>query len=392
MNKKIISSAVCLVLAGGAGSALAKSTLGGIIFTDFYVQSLDSDASPTGDDLTRTKIELPNMARLRGKWTNEDDVTMYIEYGFGGSSAASGTNLRHAWGKWDFSTTGQLMAGHTSSPFSPLFPSQTIGNNASESHNVGKGYGEVSSGRAPQVRYTYKFLNKRGALAIALLDPNRKDNIDNDIGGEKSSTLPRIDIGMAYRSYNWQFFPGIFYQKSEYDGQDIGEDSVTSWGASFGAKGGSGSWVFSGEINAGQNMRNANLSIGGSAASLAGGAYLYQDNTGLTRIADTDNFSGWIDVGYKFQSGEVKGTVHVVAGHMESDRSDSGNSLIDLKYTSTMFGISVPIDLPRVAKGFRVRPEVFYYDNDNDNGLDMDGVIQKDGREIIAGVQLQYTF
>ena len=30
-----------------------------------------------------------------------------------------------------------------------------------------------------------------------------------------------------------------------------------------------------------------------------------------------------------------------------------------------MFG-ECSIDLPRVAKGFRVRPEVFYYENDND--------------------------
>lgn len=392
MKKNTLSAAICLILAGASSPILAKSTLGGIIFTDFYTQSLDSDASPTGDNLERVKIELPDMSRLRGKWTNEDDVTMYIEYGFGGSSSASGTKLRHAWGKWDFSTTGQLMAGHTSSPFSPLFPSQTIGNNASESHNVGKGYGEVSSGRAPQVRYTYKFLNKRGALAIALLDPNRSDNIDNDVGGEKSSTLPRIDIGMAYRSYNWQIFPSIFYQKSEYEGQVISTNSVTSWGASLGVKGGSGSWVFSGEINSGQNMRNANLSLGSSTASLAGGAYLYQDTSGLTQLADTDNFSSWIDVGYKFRSGEAKATVHFVAGRMQSERSDSGLASLDLDYTSTMIGISVPIDLPRVAKGFRVRPEIFFYDNDNDNGLNIDNVIQKNGKEIIAGVQIQFTF
>lgn len=390
MKTKILSASICLALAAISGQAAAKSTLGGIIFTDMYYQSIDFE-SP-GDDLTRFKVELPNMSRLRGKWTNEDSVTMYIEYGMGGGSASSGTNLRHAWGKWDFSNTGQLMAGHSSSPFSPLFPNQTIGNNASESHNVGKGYGEISSGRAPQVRYTYKFLNKRGALAIALLDPNRSDNIDNEVGGQKSATMPRIDVGMAYRSYNWQVFPSFFFQQSEYDDQNIADDDVTSWGASLGVKGGSGSWVVSAEANYGQNMRNANLSMGSSAASQAGGAYLYQDADGLTRLADTDNFSGWIDLGYKFESGEMRGTVHLVAGYMESDRSDSGDAVIDRSYESAMFGISVPIDLPRVAKGFRVRPEIFYYDNTNDDGPDLPGVIQKDNSEVIGGVQLQYTF
>jgi len=392
MKKYILCTCICVLLTGLSGIASAKSTLGGIIFTDFYWQSIDSNIAGSEKDFDRVKIELPNMSRLRAKWTNEDDLTMYIEYGFGGSSAATGTKLRHAWGKWDFSTTGQILAGHTTSPFSPLFPSQTIGNNASESHNVGKGYGEVSSGRAPQVRYTYKFLNRRGAIAIALLDPNRTDNIDNDVGGEKSSTLPRIDIGMAFRTYNLQIFPGVFYQKSDYDDANISDDSVTSWGASLGVKGGSGAWLYSAEINKGQNMRNANLSIGSSAASQAGGAYLFQDSDGLTRLADTDNTSAWFDVGYKFRAGELKGTVHFIAGRMESDRSDSGQALIDLDYKSTMYGISVPIDLPRIAKGFRVRPEIFYYDNDNDNGTNIDNVIQVNGREIITGVQLQYTF
>ena len=388
MNKTILSAVVCAVLTGFSGMTFAKSTLGGIIFTDFYWQSIDN----TGKDFDRVRVELPNMSRLRGKWTNEDDLTMYIEYGFGGGGGSTGTKLRHAWGKWDYSTTGQLLAGHTSSPFSPLFPSQTIGNSASESHNVGKGYGEVSSGRAPQVRYTYKFLNKRGALAIALLDPNRTDNIDSDVGGEKSSSLPRLDIGMAFRSYNWQIFPGIFYQKSDYDDQNISDDSVTSWGASLGVKGGSGAWVYSAEVNRGQNMQNANLSIGSSAAGKAGGAYIFQDSNGLSRLADTDNTSAWFDIGRKFRVGELKGTVHFIAGQMLSERSDTGQDLIDLDYTSTMFGISLPIDLPRIAKGFRVRPEIFYYDNDNDNGTNISNVIQLDGREIIAGVQLQYTF
>jgi len=388
LKHKIISATVLVALSALSGQAAARSTLGGIVFTDFYYQSIENDLIPNADDITRVKVELPNMSRLRGRWTNEDGLTMYVEYGMGGRSAASGTNLRHAWGKWDYSQTGQIMAGHSSSPFSPLFPNQTIGNNASESHNVGKGYGEVSSGRAPQIRYTYKFLNQRGALAVAILDPNRDDNIDSDIAGDKSSDIPRIDIGMAYRAYNWQFFPSVFFQESEYTNQAIGDDSVTSWGASLGVKGAFSDWVVSGEVNYGQNMRNANLSIGQSAAAQGSGAYLYTDGDGVTRIADTDNLSGWIDVGYRFETGEMRGTVHFVAGYMESDRSDTGDLTLDLTYESTMFGVSVPIDLPRVAKGFRVRPEIFYYENDNDGSTD----VLNDGSEVLAGVQLQYTF
>ncbi len=392
MKKLLVSAAVSCALLMLPDVAAAKSVFGGIVFTDFYLRSLDSEASETMESVSLTRVEVPNITRLRGRWTNEDDVEMYIELGIGGSSGSTGVNVRHAFGKWDFSTTGQLMAGHTSSPFSPLFPSQAIGNNNEESHNVGKGYGEVSSGRAPQVRYTYKFLNTRGAFAIALLDSNRDDEIDIEINGIKSSKLPRIDIGMAYQAYNWQIFPSAFYQRRDYDGSDfpggarVDDDSVTSWGASLGFRGGRGPWVLSAELNVGENMRNANLGIGSSVAALSGGAFISTNAAGELRLEDTTNRSWWFDAGYKFTHNEWRGVVHMIAGQMTSEREDGG---FEQEFEGQMIGISVPTDLPWIAKGLRFRPEVFVYENDN-GGNDI--VAAKKGTEIIGGIQLQYTF
>lgn len=384
MRREVAALAACGVLWFGAPDVSeARSTLGGIIFTDFYLQTLDSEASSIDESTSETRVELPGITRLRGLWTNEDDVEMFIELGIGGESGSTTVRLRHAFGKWDFSSTGQLMAGHSTSPFSPLFPSQAIGNNADESHNVGKGYGEVSSGRAPQLRYTYKFLNSRGAFAIALLDPNRDDEIDAEIGGVKSATIPRIDIGLAYRAYNWQLFPSIFYQSRQYDGAVLSEDEVDSWGASFGFRGGRAQFLFSGEVNVGGNMRNANLGIGQSAAAVGGGAFTFTDTSGQTRLGDVDNLGWWFDLGYKFTVNELQGVVHLVVGQMTSER-DGGAEV-----ESSMIGLSVPIDLPWLAKGFRVRFEAFAYENDN-NGNTL--ITAKDGTEIISGVQLQYTF
>ena len=385
MKKTVVAVLIGGVLALVPDALMARSTLGGIIFLDFYLRSLDSEASADGESVSLTRVELPSITRLRGLWTNEDDVEMFIEVGIGGSSGSTNVRLRHAFGKWDFSTTGQLMAGHSTSPFSPLFPSQAIGNSSEESHNVGKGYGEVSSGRAPQLRYTYKFLNARGALAVALLDSNRDDEIDSEIAGVKSSTLPRLDVGLAYRAYNWQIFPGFFYQRRDFDRAAIDDDSVTSWGTSLGVRGGRGPFLLSAEINLGENMRNANLSIGQSAAAIAGGTFTFVDGSGRVRLGDTENFSWWIDAGYKFTRKEMKGVVHLVLGHMASERQDGGRE----EFESEMIGLSVPVDLPWIAKGFRFRPEIFVYENDNNSH---DGITTQNGTEIVGGIQFQYTF
>lgn len=66
-----------------------------------------------------------------------------------------------------------------------------------------------------------------------------------------------------------------------------------------------------------------------------------------------------------------------------------------------MLGISAPIDLPWIARGFRIRPEIFYFDNGSDNVISfadasnpaIRNVIEIDsGSRTIIGVQLQYTF
>jgi len=58
-------------------------------------------------------------------------------------------------------------------------------------------------------------------------------------------------------------------------------------------------------------------------------------------------------------------------------------------YQSSMFGISVPIDLPWIAKGFRVRPEIFVYDKGENT---IGGTKVDQGQDILTGIQLQYTF
>ena len=63
------------------------------------------------------------------------------------------------------------MAGKSTTPFSPLDPSQLLGTRSGSVNIIGVGYGNFYSGRFAQVRGTFKF-GKMGRVALALVDPN----------------------------------------------------------------------------------------------------------------------------------------------------------------------------------------------------------------------------
>ncbi len=376
--KRLTAVAIFLCGVGLHGAVSAKSTIGGIVFTNAFVSDDDDGVS----SVTTTNIDLASNSRLRVRWDNEDNVGMYIETGLG-----SDLKLRHAYGTWQVNESWQILAGQTSTPFAPLNPDIAMVNNS------GQSVGNVSPGRQSQIRFTRRFLNRKGAFAIAVLDPNNGDIINDSITGDplgdKESTLPRIDVGAAFNSFNWQLFPSLFFQEQTYTNLVTpgSDDEVTSWGGAFGVRRGFGSVVVSAEYGMGQNWGNTKMSLSGSPAGNNAGAFAFADN-GVTRIADTDNAGLWVDVGFRFTANETRGVIHVIAGELSSEVDDFG-----IDYSSSVFGISVPIDMPWVARGFRIRPEVFVFDHGDNTVLTASGLQEVDnGEETIFGVQLQYTF
>ncbi len=110
-----------------------------MIFTDFYYLDRDkenalfSEVGNGSSPYTVTTVQLPNISRFYGKWTNEDNVGMYVEIGIGQGSGdinqniSNGVELRHAYGWWDVNDRFQILAGKSTTPFSPLNPSQLLG-------------------------------------------------------------------------------------------------------------------------------------------------------------------------------------------------------------------------------------------------------------------------
>ena len=404
MKKLFVIGMAALLLVAFTMPAMAKVKIGGIIFTDFYFMDRDKENAAfrgVADGTTSynvTAIQVPNITRLYARWTNEDNVGMYIELGLGQSggnmdfSSSNSVSLRHAFAWWDFNPNFQILAGKSTTPFSPLNPSQLLGTRSGSVNIIGVGYGDYYSSRETQVRGTFKF-GKVAKLEIALVDPN-----GTMAGGTNASynrwpagpwfdysanntVIPRIDVGVPIYLGPVALYPGFLYQNRSID-NGVGltggpvDDNVTTWIGSFGLKGGFGPFGFAAEINYGENWGNTRGLAGVTPSSIISFASLKSDNG----INNAQTYSFWVDLSYKF--GPV--TPHIMYGQQHTDNKFD---VLKMEAKTSMFGFSVPIDL---AKGFRLRPEVMWYD---DGDIDIDGMDSvKFGKYAIYGVQFQITF
>lgn len=397
--KRMFFMAVFFVLpAVFALPVAADVKLGGIIFTDFYYLDRDkenAEFSGVGNGTspyTVTTIQLPNISRFYARWTNEDNVGMYVEIGLGQGSGdinentSNGVELRHAYGWWDVNDWFQIQAGKTTTPFSPLNPSQLLGTRSGSLNIIGVGYGDFYSGRFAQVRGTFRFC-KNARLALALVDPNGEARYVGEFGpwsewlidAQNNTKIPRIDIGLPIYVGPLKIYPSFLYQHRTVDTPfNPGADNkLDSYIGSLGFNVGFGPFALSGEGNWGKNWGNTRGLIGNSLPAVFSSAML---NPHTNQIDNAETYSFWFDVSYKF--GFI--TPHFIYGEMKSK-----NHYLDwdIEAKSTMWGFSIPIDL---AKGFRVRPEFMWYDDgdlqiQNESSVDF-------GRYAIYGVQFQITF
>jgi len=411
MKKLFIIGFAVLLLGVFTAPTMAKVKIGGIVFVDFYY--LDRDKRNAADmgkgngesSYNVTTIQIPNITRLYGRWTNEDNVGGYVELGLGqayggpDSTRDDWVKLRHAYGWWDVTPAFQILAGKTTTPFSPLNPSQLVGTRSGTFNIIGAGYGDFYSGRVVQARGTYRF-NENVRLALALVNPNGVADEIGEFGPwqywwwgggyENSTKLPRIDISVPMSFGAFKFYPSFLYQHrtvrrfsygEEYQDMQIKDNSLDTYAGSLGVKAGFGPLAISAEINGGKNCGNTEMLLGYSYAAIFSVAGL--DESG-TRIKDATTYGFWIDVSYKF--GPV--TPHLIYGEMKSKTSFFG---IDLENKTRMYGVSVPIEL---AKGFQIRPELMWYDEGDVNINYFNRELEKynPGGYMIAGVQFQITF
>jgi len=410
MKKLFVVGMAALLLVAFSVPAMADVKIGGIIFTDFYYLDRNKDnlfnanrSKPgiDGSSYNNTAIQVPDITRFYARWTNEDNVGMYIEFGIGYTGnvekvvtdkgqADNAVNVRHAYGWWDVNPMFQIMAGHSTTPFSPLNPSQLLGERSGSLNIIGVGYGDYYAGRFAQVRGTFKF-GKVAKLEIALVDPNGAMPFGNQYPttfAQQNTMIPRIDISVPLYLGPVHLYPGFLWQRRGVDfASNVTahpDDNITTWIGTIGTKVGFGPFAFSGEFQYGENWGNTRGLAGASAPAQLASATLKTDNN----INNAETYSWWVDLSYKFGSitpsliyGQMKSkSLGAIAGY-------SGSATASSEAKSQMYGISVPIDL---AKGFRLRPEIMWYD---DGDLTVSGENDQNlGKYMIAGVQFQITF
>jgi len=398
MKKLFVLGIAALLLAAFSVPVMAEVKIGGIIFTDFYYiqRNKQSGAIYEGtkgtESYSNTRIDLPVITRLYGRWTNEDNVGMYIEFGIGGAGGSTSVVLRHAYGWWDVNSQFQIMAGHSTTPFSPLNPSQLLGTNDNSLNIIGAGYGEFYSGRFPQVRVTFN-MNKMFGIALAAVDPNggaRFIDASGTIDPQDYTTntkVPRFDLGAHINVGPVVIYPSVLWQQRTFDKQVTStiDDSVSTYAGSLGVKFGMGPVMLSAEGQYGKNWGNTRGLIGANPTAANSGIQAYRPTlTSDYRLDDTTNWGYWIDLAFKF--GPV--TPHLIFGQLSAAGDDS-----PMDYKSMMWGISCPIQL---AKGFSVRPELMWYDDGDDNTAWNNGTATQSkvdsGSYQVFGVQFQITF
>jgi hypothetical protein len=188
------------------------------------------------------------------------------------------------------------------------------------------------------------------------------------------------------------FYPGFTWLRRTFEGvAPGGDDDITSYGLSLGAKAGFGPVEVRAEFNYGQNWRNAGLldSASLSFAALNARAVLDPMPGVVNRVLDTTSWAGWIDVGIELGIA----TLQLRYGIMKAENDDSPNPRSRYEFTSQSYGASLPIN---VAKGFIISPEIMFFDEGDDpapliTGLPP-GLSVNWGRQIQYAVQFQFVF
>ena len=384
---------VLFLVAVSVSTVPAKVTIGGRVYVDCYYLERNRENAQYkklgNAPFANTAIQVPNITRFNLKWTNEDNVGMFIQLGLGQISggttlsASDGVTLRHAYGWWDITENFQVLAGKTTTPISPLLPYQMLGTRSGSLNIIGEGYGELYSGRFAQIRGTYHFTNTI-RLAVALVDPNGAA-LGNytpyeAIPYQADTKLPRIDLGLPIYAGPVSIYPSFLYQRRKVDfltnHPDIDgiDNHIDTYIGSLGVLAGFGPFQFSAEGNWGQNWSNTGGGMGVSPPARKSAATIYN-----RQLDNTTTYGWWVDGSYRL--GIV--TSHIMYGQMKSEGDKN-----PMRYKSWFWGISIPI---QVAKGFSLAPEFMWYDDGDDNRDAWDNRVNN-GRYAIYGVQFQFRF
>jgi hypothetical protein len=317
-------------------------------------------------------IDLANTGnRIYWRWMSDDKkFRSQIQLRPLREDDGTGENIvEEFWFEWKLSPMLTLRLGKAAQTFAINAPSQTVSRDGSTI--VGLNYCNIHGGTAREQFKAYIRPADNVRIELAAIEPDNDGgevvagfgNENAGINGEtnrEENVLPRLDLAVNFKVANFTFEPSATYMTQEYDQVTAGsDDNVDIWGLALGIKASFGPLSFEAEVAGGENLGSGNYVGARFRGFNAGAAAGYVDNAGNNRVADTDCLSYFIDVGFKFGPA----TLHLIYGgsNYETDGDPSvANDGWDV--SPQMFVVNLPIS---VAKGFTIKPEIGWYDNDD---------------------------
>jgi hypothetical protein len=269
------------------------------------------------------------------------------------------------------------------------------------------GFGNFQPSNRDQIKALIKFTDN-ARLEFAVIDPDNRDAaIAPALPGEANfaaqgeaialeNVIPRLDLALRLNFGPVAITPTVSWLEQEYEQIAPGsENDFDIWGTSCHIRAGFGPLTLMGEVNWGENLGRGNYTAGlpktipggHPQALIAGVPITYVDNAGNTRIADADVFGFWVAGGFKFGPAAL----WISYGHQDVDNDGNPNiTTDDLDMDQQAYGLSLPIT---VAKGFTIRPELYFYDYDDDALLNDGTNLTNDlGDMTTIGVQFNLRF
>ena len=393
MKKFLVIALAGLVCLAFTAPAMAKMTFSGLFQTDVFYEDTSGESTSGGYNKTvggiqgdngtdRLAIDLANTGnRLYWKWVSDDKKLMTnwqfrpLNANAGETYGSTAGTIEEAYIQWKLSPMVTFRIGKSAQIFAINAPSQTVGRDG-PTPIVGIGYANIHGGSAREQARVMIYPADNVRIEFGMFNPDNDGTDANallgatnaGVNGEtvrEENVIPRFDLAVNFKVANFTIEPSLTWLQQEFDQVAAGsDDDLTIWGAALGVKAAFGPLSFAAEIATGENLGNGNY-VGASPLVGNGGGAVFYNPVGApatARIEDTENLGGFIDAGFKFGPA----TLHVIYGFLsvENDgdpavRNDAG----EYDQTAQMFVVNLPIS---VAKGWTIKPEIGWYDNDDD--------------------------
>jgi len=346
------------------------------------------------EDLTQYYLTINSRSALYVTWNDRDKIGFSVVTNLDGENYNLG--VLFAYGFWSITPNFRIQTGKGTTLFSDLEPTTTmgcIGKGAvydSLNKMYGVGYGNYFSGYNTYFRVEYR-LGDIGHLKAGIVDPRVMtspasffNGQNNGAAVDNSTKIPRFELSVPLRFGQVGVYPGVFWQKQTFNNVKAGWDnSVTSYGLSLGMKADFKPIFFMAEVNYGENWANTKdqtyplkspdyTTFGSQVA----GAKV--DSAG--KVQNSKALGWWLQAGMNL--GKISPSI--IFGRQEYSREADAKK-DEMK--TMMYGMTCPID---IMKGIRIIPEIMIYDNGSSNKIA--GVEYDFGKELLAGMQFEFTF